>query len=132
MDYQRKKMKEKKKERIRCIRCGKKATTTIPPASCDTCREVIMTWLASSITIPEEFTTRLRKWESRATARKLGLKYERISINEYDIKVGEYTQLVEALEFALKKESEVVIFKTYIFSTKEINKFVAGCEKNQR
>lgn len=123
---------ERKKERIRCIRCGKKATTTIPPASCDACRKVIMTWLASSITIPEEFTTRLRKWESRTTAKKLGLKYERISISEYDIKVGEYTQLVEALEFALKKESEVVIFKTYIFSTKEIDKFVAGCEKNQR
>ena len=123
-------MKAKKKIKL-CIRCKQEATIVEKkgvPACCDNCYEKIMSWQAARLYLPFEFTTELKNWEHESVMDALTSKYNRISIEEYDMKISEYSELVEAYETALKKKSEVVLFKDCIFSVKETNDFIIGCE----
>ena len=121
----------KKQQNRKCIKCGEPATIYGRgiPTCCDDCYEKIKAWRSVNLYLPYEFTTTLQDWEYKTPMDALKMKYERKAITEVELKVEDYANLVDALEIALNKRSEVVLFGTLVFSIEETEQYISSCEQ---
>ena len=113
-----------------CIKCGKIATIYGSgfPTCCNGCYDKIKAWQAVNLYLPHQFKVTLKEWEHTSVMDALKTKYERKSIDEIEITVSNYGELVETVGIAIANKSEVIKFKEYILSVKETTRYIEQCE----
>ena len=120
-----KEMVKKKLNKI-CIKCGKTATIFGKglPTCCDDCYDKIKAWQAVNLYLPHRFKVTLKEWEHTSVMDALKSNYNITFIDDVEITVANYPNLVKAYNEAVENNLDVFEFQSFMLIVKDVKDYI--------